>query len=108
MKKIDSLFKKVKLSYFKHYSECGELTDYIIKNIIDDFDDFKFYVFLIFYSGADGISLSIDIEEDIKQNNKKNLFTFGAVVCNVEKIISLYKERKRKLTIKEILEETSS
>lgn len=107
MKKIDSLFKKVKLSYFKHYSECGELTDYIIKNIVDDFDDFKFYVFLIFYSGADGVSLSIDIEEDVKQKIEKNLFIFGAVVCNVEKIISLYKERKRKLTIKEILEETS-
>lgn len=107
MKKIDSLFKKVKLSYFKHYSECEELTDYIIKNIVDDFDDFKFYVFLIFYSGADGISLSIDIKEDIKQKIEKNLFIFGAVVCSVQKIISLYKVRERKLTIKEILEETS-
>lgn len=107
MKKINSLLKGVKKSYSKHYFDCGQLTDYIIEHIIEDFDDFKFYVFYVFYTVSDGISLSIDIEKDIKQKIEKDLFRYGAVVCSVEKIIPLFKERKRKLTIKEILEETS-
>ena len=99
--KIDTLYRKVEDTYFKHSVACRELTTYIIDNVVEDFDDYVFYDFAIVYQPADGLALTMCIEEDKKQKIDTSRLD-DPRLCNLDGLIEIYKKEKRKITIKEI------
>lgn len=104
--KVDELYKEVENTFNKHQEACRKLTDYISDKIVKDMKDYEFYTFSVICTYADGVALCMDIEKDKK--NKIDPFHLGygasAVVCNLKNIISMYKQEKRKITIKEIFD----
>lgn len=101
--KVDTLLKNIEKSYFEHASLCQELTDYVINNVIEDMEDYEFHVFAVFQNNSDGVALAMEISEDKKQKID-NYYVTEATICNIERIISIFKTEKRKVTIKEIFE----
>nr|DAN50447.1 MAG TPA: hypothetical protein [Caudoviricetes sp.] len=99
--KVDTLLENIQKTYFKHSSLCQELTDYIINNVVEDMDDYEFQIFAVFQNNADGVALSMEILED-KKHKIDNYYVNKAKVCNIERILSIFKNEKRKVTIKEI------
>ena len=104
--KIDELYKEVEDTFMKHQEACRKLTDYISNKIVKDMKDYEFNTFSVICTYADGVALSMDIEKDKKNKINPYHLKYGAgiVVCNVKAIISMYKEEKRKVTVKEIFD----
>lgn len=100
--KADELYKEVEGTFMKHQEACRKLTDYIIEKVVKDMEDYEFYTFSVICTYVDGVALSMDIEKDKKQ--KINPYYLRAAVCDVKAIISMYKEEKRKVTVKEIFD----
>lgn len=102
--KADELYKEVEDTFMKHQEACRKLTDYIIEKVVKDMRDYEFYTFSVVCNYADGVVLSMEIEKDKKQKINTYYLKNGAVVCDVKAIISMYKEKKRKITVKEIFD----
>ena len=109
MKKIkqnfDSLEKKfgrLDTALYKSFNEynekCKDLADFLIKNVISDYDENEVYSFYVEYKFSDGLVLNIDLKG----------MSYRAVVCGVNNIFNLFLKEKRKLSIKEIIDKTSS
>ena len=101
--KVDTLLEKIQKTYFKHSSLCQELTDYIVDNVVEDMADYEFHTFSVFQNNADGVALVMQILED-KKHKIDNYYVTKAAVCNIERIISIFKNEKRKVTVKEIFD----
>lgn len=101
--KVDTLLENIQKTYFKHSSLCQELTDYIINNVVEDMADYEFQIFAVFQNNADGVALSMEILED-KKHKIDNYYVNKAKVCNIERILSIFKNEKRKVTVKEIFD----
>ena len=93
--KLDTALYK---SFEKYHEKCKDLANFIIENVISDYDEDKVRSFYVDYTFADGLALHIDLER----------MSCEAVVCGVNNIFNLFLKEKRKLSIKEIIDKTSS
>ena len=73
------------------------LTNFLIENVILDYEEENPHTFYVDYSFSDGLSLHIDMT-----NNG-----FRAAVCGVNKIFDLFLKEQRRLSTDEIINKTS-
>lgn len=104
--KIDKLYKEVVVSHIEYTGACGKLTNYIIEKVVKDMKDYEFSMFSVSYTEAEGVVLCMEIEKDKKNNINPFYLKYGEgiFVCDLKPILSMYKEEKRKITIKEIFD----
>lgn len=97
-KKFGKLDTALYKSFDKYHEKCKDLADFLIKNVISDYDEDKVYSFYVEYKFSDGLVLNIDLEG----------MSYRAVVCGVNAIFELFRKEQRKLSLKEIIDKTSS
>lgn len=93
--KLDTALYK---SFEKYHEKCKDLADFLIENVISDYDEDKVHSFYAEYTFSDGLSLNIDLEE----------MTYNSATCGINAIFNLFIKEQRKLSIKEIIDKTSS
>ena len=109
MKKIkqnfDSLekkFGKLDTALYKSFNKDNEKwqdwADFLIKNVISDYDEDKVYSFYVEYKFSDGLVLNIDLKG----------MTYNPATCGINAIFDLFLKEQRKLSFKEIIDKTSS
>lgn len=93
--KLDTALYK---SFEKYNEKCKDLADFLIKNVISDYDKNKVHSFYVDYTFSDGLALRIEVQG----------IGCKDVVCGVNMIFNLFLKEQRKLSIKEIIDKTSS
>ena len=99
---ISDLIKEVSICYDRFGAICEETTSYLIKNIIEDYNDFEFLYFKVLCDDR-RVLLCIEIAEDKKKKINPDLHGYMFTVCSMHEIERLYMKKNRKLTIEEIL-----
>lgn len=82
--------------YQKYNDSCNKMTNFLIKYVVSDYDEVQPHTFYIDYSESDGLVLHIDLGTGISN-----------YVCGIHSIIQLFIQQNKKLTIEQIIDETS-
>ena len=83
--------------YQKYNDSCNKMTNFLIKYIISDYDEEQYHTFYVDYSSeSDGLVLHIDL--GVGMSN---------YICGIHSIIKLFIQQNKKLTIEQIIDETS-
>lgn len=93
--KLDTVLYK---SFNKYNEKCKDLADFLIKNVISDYDENEVYSFYAEYIFSDGLVLNIHLKE----------MTYNPATCGINAIFDLFLKEQRKLSLKEIIDKTSS
>lgn len=99
---INDYIREVRISYDRFEATCEATTLYLIKNIVEDYDDFDFIYFKVLCNETK-VLLCIEIAVDKKKKINPDLHGYMLNVCSMHEIEKLYMKKKRKLTIEEIL-----
>ena len=83
--------------YQKYIDVCNKMTNFLIKYVVLDYDEQQYHTFYVDYTESDKtLTLHIDLSTGILN-----------YVCNVHSIIKLFIQQNQKLTIEQIIHETS-
>lgn len=99
---INDYIREVRICYERFGAICEATTLYLIKNIVEDYDDFEFHYFKILCDDR-RVLLCIEIAKDKKQKINPDLHGYIFTTRSMHEIERLYIKKNRKLTIEEIL-----
>lgn len=97
-KKFGKLDTALYKSFDKYNEKCKDLADFLIENVISDYDEDEVYSFYVEYKFSDGLVLNIDLKG----------MTYNSATCGINAIFNLFLKEQRKLSLKEIVDKTSS
>lgn len=83
--------------YQRYQYSCNKMTNFLIKYVVLDYDEVQPHTFYVDYSSeSDGLALHIDL--GVGKSN---------YICGIHSIIQLFIQQNKKLTIEQIIDETS-
>ena len=97
-KKFGKLDIALYKSFEKYHEKCKDLADFLIKNVISDYNENEVYSLYVEYIYSDGLVLNIHL----------NGVSYNPATCGINAIFDLFLREQRKLSLKEIIDKTSS
>lgn len=99
---INEYIREVRICYERFGAICEATTSYLIKNMIEDYNDFEFLYFKVLCDDRK-VLLCIEIAKDKKQKINPDLHGYIFTTRSMHEIERLYIKKNRKITIEEIL-----
>lgn len=99
---INDYIREVRICYDRFEAICEAATSYLIKTIVEDYNDFEFLYFKVLCDDRK-VLLCIEIAIDKKKKINPDLHGYMFTVRSMHEVENLYIKKGRKLTVEEIL-----